>query len=91
MTQQCRIVSFSGNVQGVGFRYTAVRVARHYDVAGYVCNMPDGRVECVVEGGPDQIDAFLDDLSRHMAPYIRSRQQRTAAATGQYSSFDVCF
>ena len=43
-------VFYAGRVQGVGFRYTAREIACGYDVAGYVCNLPDGRVELVVEG-----------------------------------------
>ena len=91
MTQECRTVCFSGNVQGVGFRYTAIRTARHYEVTGHVRNTPDGQVECVIEGATDQIDAFIADLSGQMRPYIHSQHQQTAAFTGRYSSFDVRF
>ena len=55
-----RIVCFSGYVQGVGFRYTTCRIAGAFDVTGTVRNMPDGSVECVVEGETAEIDAFLD-------------------------------
>ena len=40
----------SGRVQGVGFRYYVHDVARHEGVTGYVRNLPDGRVETLVEG-----------------------------------------
>ena len=43
-------VQYSGDVQGVGFRYTAVTIARGYNVSGYVQNLSDGRVRLVVEG-----------------------------------------
>jgi acylphosphatase len=40
----------SGRVQGVGFRYFTQDVAIREGVTGYVRNLPDGRVEVVVEG-----------------------------------------
>ena len=89
MAQQQRIIHFEGDVQGVGFRYTATRVAQSFDVTGYVRNLPDGSVECVVEGEADQIDAFVAKLSGRMEPYIRRQRQQHAPAGGTFSSFGV--
>jgi acylphosphatase len=55
-------VFYEGRVQGVGFRYSARRVAAGFDVAGYVRNLPDGRVELVASGDPEEVDGFLDAL-----------------------------
>ena len=49
---------FTGRVQGVGFRYAALQVAREFEVSGFVSNLPDGRVVLEAEGVPDQVDAF---------------------------------
>lgn len=43
----------SGMVQGVGFRWFVARHARSLGLSGYARNLPDGRVEVVVNG-PDQ-------------------------------------
>ena len=91
MADEQRIVHFAGNVQGVGFRFTACRVAQGYDVTGTVRNMPDGRVECVVEGQTKKIDAFLEDLCGRMSGYIRSQSRQTAPHTGRFESFGVSF
>lgn len=53
-------VHYEGRVQGVGFRYTARRVAAGFDVAGYVRNLPDGRVELVASGDGEEVDGFLE-------------------------------
>ena len=78
-------------MQGVGFRYTALRVAAGHEVTGYVKNLRDGRVEVVAEGQADRIDAFLAELSRRMGGYIRDTRQEVAEPTGQYSGFEVRF
>jgi len=91
MSLEQRKIYFAGTVQGVGFRFTACRVAGRYDLSGYVRNLPDGRVECVVEGHADQIDAFLDDLAAQMSGYIRQIQQQRSAYTGKFSGFTVRF
>ena len=52
-------VFYEGRVQGVGFRYTARRVAAGFDLAGYVRNLPDGRVELVASGDEEEVDGFL--------------------------------
>ena len=77
MAQQ-RVVHFSGAVQGVGFRFTACRIAGGYDVTGFVRNLPDSRVQCVIEGETSEIDAFLAELTREMGYHIRNTTQQTA-------------
>ena len=87
MTQ--RIITFSGHVQGVGFRYTACRAASGFDVTGTVRNLADGRVECVVEGEAAQVEAFVADLTGRMGGFIHKQTQTEAPYSGQYASFGV--
>jgi acylphosphatase len=63
---------FSGRVQGVGFRATCRWLARGFDLAGYVRNLPDGRVEVLAEGEAGDIDRFLASIQREMGGFIRS-------------------
>ena len=69
-----RRVYYSGRVQGVGFRYTTQRLAHEHPVAGYVRNMPDGRVELVAEGEPEAVDGLLTAIGRRMHGHIRDIQ-----------------
>ena len=86
MTLQ-RYIRFFGRVQGVGFRYTACRTAEGYDITGYVRNMSDGSVECVVEGTAAEISAFVKDLSERMDGYIHRKTVQERPASGNYSGF----
>ncbi len=69
-----RRVFFYGRVQGVGFRYTTLSIARRYPVVGYVRNLPDGSVEMVAEAKPSVLEQFVADINSQFAGYI-ARQQ----------------
>jgi len=66
----CKRVYYSGTVQGVGFRYTAQRLAARYAVAGFVRNLADGRVELVAEGEAEQVDGLLSAIAGRMERYV---------------------
>lgn len=87
----CCTVLFAGAVQGVGFRYRTERVARGYEVTGYVRNLPDGQVELVAEGLRPEVERFLDAVEECMAGYIRSRRRQDGPATGCYPEFSIRF
>lgn len=55
-------IYFSGKVQFVGFRYTALYFARRLYLTGWVDNLPDGRVEMEVQGNPIQLQKLLGQL-----------------------------
>lgn len=81
-------VIYSGDVQGVGFRYTARSIAGGYRVAGFVRNLRDGSVELAVEGEPDQVEAFLAGLAKRMSGNIRRTDVQDEAAQG-YHGFEI--
>ena len=53
-------VLISGRVQGVFFRDTCQRLAEQNGVAGWVRNLPDGRVEAVFEGPEQNVRRLVD-------------------------------
>jgi|SRR5579862_6673325 acylphosphatase len=84
--KQCH---FSGRVQGVGFRYTVQNLAMRYDVRGYVRNLPDGRVELVMEGPDQEMDTLLEEVTRRMNCFIRGIDQTVIPATGEFDQFAI--
>jgi acylphosphatase len=84
-----REVQYSGRVQGVGFRYTVLGIARRHHVTGYVRNLPDGRVQLVAEGLPGELNRFLADVSEAMSGNIRDTDIQESEALGEFSRFEV--
>jgi acylphosphatase len=58
----------SGAVQGVGYRWFVRGLATDACLAGSATNLPDGRVEVVLEGPEDDVDAVLAALDGPRAP-----------------------
>ena len=84
-------VFYSGRVQGVGFRYSAVGASKGYNVAGWVKNLSDGRVELVAEGEEKEISAFLAEVSRTMNGYIQNEDVRNEEPLGDVQDFSVAY
>jgi acylphosphatase len=80
----------SGEVQGVGFRFFAQRVAARHQVVGYVRNLPDGRVEAHAEGTPEGIEGFKHDLAagpQHAR--VEQVEELSVEPTGHYPTFRI--
>jgi acylphosphatase len=61
--REARRFVVSGMVQGVGYRYFALRAAARHQVVGYVRNLEDGRVEALAEGPAEAVEGFKLDLA----------------------------
>jgi acylphosphatase len=49
----------SGIVQGVGYRWSCNREAKAIGLTGWVRNLPDGRVEAVLQGNREQVERMI--------------------------------
>jgi acylphosphatase len=83
------VCHFTGRVQGVGFRYTVKNIAQQYDVAGYVKNLPDGRVELVMEGPDSQMNRLLADVSERMRDYVQNVDRLVQPASNEFRRFSI--
>ena len=69
-------ITYEGKVQGVGFRATVLGLARGFDVAGEVKNLPDGRVELLLQGESQEIEEFLKAIKEsHLGSHIMAEQK----------------
>lgn len=80
---------YAGNVQGVGFRYATNRISTHFSVTGFVKNLPDGRVELVVEGRAAEIERFLAEIRQALGRYIEGLDETSGPATGEFDGFTI--
>ena len=76
-----------GRVQGVGFRMFAAARAAAEGVLGYIKNLPDGRVEALVEGDQEAVDRVELALRRgpshaHVESVTVESVEPTHRATG---------
>ncbi len=85
-------ITYEGKVQGVGFRATVLGLARGFDVAGEVKNLPDGRVELVLQGEPQEVEDFLkaireSELSGHI--FSEQKNELPAASSSRFRGFKI--
>ncbi|HKI36695.1 MAG TPA: acylphosphatase [Gemmataceae bacterium] len=84
----CR-VHYAGKVQGVGFRATTADIAREYPVAGWVKNLPDGRVELLAQGPEEGVEKFLQAVRTRWKDNITKEQVEKETPDGKLKGFEV--
>lgn len=83
-------VTIDGHVQGVFFRDRTQRQANARGVAGWVRNLPDGRVEAVFEGEESAVQQLVAWC--HQGPpnaYVTGVDSRAEVATGEFRTFSI--
>jgi acylphosphatase len=82
---------FSGRVQGVGFRFTALNIANRYELKGYVRNIPAGEVEMVAQGLAEMIDECVRDLQDSFVGTISHIDIEEATPDPKLTDFKITF
>ncbi len=82
-------IHFRGRVQGVGFRWTVQRIAKHFEIVGYVRNLPDGRVQVVAEAEADELDRFVGTIEVEMKAFIADTSVMKTAAIQEFQRFEI--
>jgi len=84
MAKQLKI---SGDVHGVGFRYSMQAQAERLGVTGWVRNRRDGTVEAVVDGAPDAVAAIIA-WARRGPRAARVTEMRVVDLDGDFERFE---
>ena len=82
-------IFYSGLVQGVGFRYTVRGFAQDLDLKGWVQNLSDGRVEMVVEGPQDKLEALGQAIEKQFGSFIRHQGKEFKESPGEFKDFQI--
>jgi len=86
-----RRVLYTGNVQGVGFRFTTHRIAQGFAITGFVRNLSNGSVELVAEGSAAELDRFLGNVASTMADLIVDAQIQKQPSRGEFQAFVIAY
>ncbi|MBY7143542.1 acylphosphatase [Virgibacillus sp. NKC19-3] len=80
----------SGQVQGVGFRYSAMQKAMEFQLTGWVRNKSNGTVELEVEGEEKQINSYIDELKNGFNRFIQvDHMEITSQQEKGYDKFTI--
>jgi len=91
MDSVAKHIIFKGRVQGVGFRFTAISIANRYRLTGLVRNLPDGTVEMIAQGHPDDIANSIRDVERTYGANIKETRIEEIPFNTQYKDFKIAF
>ena len=83
-------VFISGRVQGVFFRSEARGEAKRLGVAGWVRNIPDGKVEAIFEGEEKSVKEILEFCKRGPpGASVADVQVVWDSYTGEFRDFEI--
>ena len=83
-------ILYTGNVQGVGFRWSVRDAAKGFDVTGWVRNLADGRVEVQITGEESEVRAFLDQIAQgELHSLIREQTENKLNEPVSRRGFDI--
>lgn len=80
---------YEGHVQGVGFRYQTLQVAKAFEVTGEVRNLTDGRVHLLAEGKEDEVRAFVAEVAEELSSYIKTSETKSGLGVRLHKGFKI--
>ena len=87
--RQAKHYIVTGRVQGVGFRYFVRQQAQALGLAGWVRNLPDGRVEAFIEGMPTELSQMESLLNEGPSMSRVERVESSDAAPSLATDFVI--
>ena len=90
MPKQIKAI-FYGRVQGIGFRYTALKIARELGLQGFAKNLADGSVELVAQGEEESINNFVLEIKKSFSNEIEKVETIWQKPTSTFRDFQIKF
>ena len=85
-------VFVTGRVQGVFFRSTVADLAESLDLAGWVRNLSDGRVEAILEGERSHVEKAVDFCRRGPpGAHVHDLEVNWEAWQSEFSDFKIIY
>ncbi|WP_137597383.1 acylphosphatase [Paucilactobacillus kaifaensis] len=83
-------LTITGVVQGVGFRFSTLQLARKFNVTGFVANRLDGSVYIEAQGNSEDIEKFSAAIKQNPSPFAKiKRVVIKNQLTQDFSSFTI--
>ena len=83
-------ILISGDVQGIGFRFSTIQVARDLKLTGWVRNNPESTVEIIAEGEEESLENLIAWAKEGPKPAkVANVKIDWQKPTGDFDSFDV--
>ena len=76
-------------MQGVGFRYKTVQIAKGFEINGEVKNLNDGRVYLQVEGEQTEVMEFKEEIEKLMENFIRNVEFQSSQREPAFKGFII--
>lgn len=82
----------SGQVQGIGYRYFVVSLAKKLSLTGWVRNCSNGDVECEAQGEAKSLQNFLSELKQgHSWARVNEIKQEEIPEKPEERAFEIRF
>lgn len=79
-----------GSVQGIGYRYFALKHARDLGLTGWVKNLPTGEVELEIEGEDQAIGNYIKVLqTKHPWARVSDVEMNWLEYSGEFQNFEI--
>jgi len=90
MGMMAKKILYEGRVQGVGFRFGVRQIAEGFSVAGHAANLPDGRVEVVLQGENEEVEGMEKEIAQsHLEGFIRKKEGSEVAVEAGRKGFQI--
>ncbi|WP_243343099.1 acylphosphatase [Anaerococcus sp. AGMB09787] len=84
-------IIFKGRVQGVGFRYKALMIAKSLGLLGSVKNLYDGNVEVILQGSKDLVVQFINLIENESFIRVESKVINELGIDESLDKFEILY